>query len=34
MLASGVFGDGETSDVDYLIRDYGNDEAQIHQDHR
>ncbi|HQP30369.1 MAG TPA: penicillin-binding protein activator [Deltaproteobacteria bacterium] len=29
MLASGVFGDGETSDVDYLIRDYGNDEAQI-----
>lgn len=29
MLASGVFSDGEAPDVDYLIRDYGNDESQI-----
>jgi len=28
-LASGVFSDNDTSDVDFLIRDYGNDEAQI-----
>lgn len=28
-LASGVFSDRNTPDVDYLIRDYGNDETQI-----
>jgi len=28
-LASGVFSDRDTSDVEYLIRDYGNDETQI-----
>jgi len=29
MLASGAFSASEAPDVDYLIRDYGNDEAQI-----
>ena len=28
-LASGVFGDLDTPNVDYLIRDYGNDESQL-----
>lgn len=30
-LASGVFSDRDTPNVDYLIRDYGNDEARIPQ---
>lgn len=30
-LAAGVFGDGTTPPVEYLIRDYGSDEAKIPQ---